>query len=84
MAAEDDAERVADRVGKDSEAGLTLTGCTGGTKGEQFLLGLFGISHANVEMHLTVELRQRARVGTVDHCFLEAPDHTESMSARRG
>ena len=49
---EDDAERVADRVGKDSEAGLTLTGCTGGTKGEQFLLGLIGISHANVEMQL--------------------------------
>ena len=34
--------------------------------------------------HLTVELRQSARVGTVDHCFLEAPDHTGSMSARRG
>jgi hypothetical protein len=130
VAAEDDAERVADRVSKDSKAGLTFTGCTDGTKGEQFLLGLIGISHANVEMqllgigrirparrnpfgdplerqlaeawrcadnhpavdvlidphpqHLTVELRQSARVGTVDHCFFEAPDHTESMSARRG
>ena len=130
VAAEDDAERVADRVGKDSEAGLTFTSDTSGTEGEQFLLGLFGISHANVEMqllgigrirparrdpssdplerqlaearccaddhpavdvlidphpqHLTVELRQRARVGTVDHCFFEAPDHIESMSARRG
>ena len=52
VAAEDDAERVADRVGKDSEAGLTFTSDTSGTEGEQFLLALFGISHANVEMQL--------------------------------
>jgi hypothetical protein len=52
MAAEDDAERVADRVSKDSKGGLTFTRCTGGTKGEQFLLGLIGISHANVEVQL--------------------------------
>ena len=43
MAAEDDAERVADRVGKDSEAGLTFTMDTSGAEGEQFLLGLLGL-----------------------------------------
>ena len=52
VAAEDDAERVADRVGKDSEAGLTFTSDTSGAEGEQFPLGLIGISHANVEMQL--------------------------------
>src|SRR6266852_7771358 len=31
--------------------------------------------------HLTVELRESTRIGAVDHCFFEASDHTESMSA---
>ena len=31
--------------------------------------------------HLTVELCESARIGAVDHCFFEASDHIESMSA---
>jgi len=52
VAAEDNAEWVADRVGKDPEAGLPFTGDTSGAKGEQVPLGLVGIGHANVEMQL--------------------------------
>jgi hypothetical protein len=127
VATEDDAERVAGGVSEDPEARLTFTWDTGGTQGEQFLLGLAGITDANVEVqllgicrvrparrnpfgsplkgqlpetglqaddhpaidifidphpqHLAVELRERARVGAVDHRLFEASDHTESMSA---
>jgi hypothetical protein len=31
--------------------------------------------------HQAVELRESTRVGAVDYCFLEASDHTESISA---
>ena len=127
VAAEDDTERVTDGVREDTEACLTFTGDAGGAEGEQFLLGLVGITHADVEMQLlgigrvrparrnpyggplkgqlplswlqaddhpaidifvdshpqypAVELRESARVGTVDHCLFEASDHTESMAA---
>jgi hypothetical protein len=31
--------------------------------------------------HLTVEIRESARVRTVDHSFLEAPDHTRQHAS---
>jgi hypothetical protein len=52
VAAKDDAERVTDGVGEDPEARLAFPWDTGGTQEEQFLLGLAGITHANVEVHL--------------------------------
>lgn len=52
MATEDDAEWVSDRVSEDPEACLVLTRCTSSTKGQEFLLGLIRVVHANVEMHL--------------------------------
>ena len=52
MAAEDDAERVTDRVGEDPEARLAFPWDAGGAQEEQFLLGLVGITHANVEVQL--------------------------------
>ncbi len=42
----------ADGVSKDPGAGLPFTGDTSGIKVEESLLGLVGIGHANVEMHL--------------------------------
>jgi hypothetical protein len=52
VATEDDAERVTDGVGEDPEACLAFTRDTGGTQAEQFLLGLVGITHANIEVQL--------------------------------
>jgi len=51
-AAEDDAEGVADGVGEDPETRFAFTWDTGGTPCEQFPLGLVGIAHANVQVHL--------------------------------
>jgi hypothetical protein len=52
VAAEDDAEGVTGGVGEDPEARLTFTWLPVGTQREQLLLGLAGISYADVEMHL--------------------------------
>ena len=43
---------MTDGVSEDPEARLTFTWDTSGTQGEQFLLGLVGIAHANVEVQL--------------------------------
>lgn len=43
---------MTDRIGEDPEARLTLTSDTSGAQGQQFLLCLLGIAHANVEMQL--------------------------------
>lgn len=50
--AEDDAERMTDRIGENPEARLTLTSDASGAQGQQFLLCLAGIAHANIEMQL--------------------------------
>jgi hypothetical protein len=52
VAAEDDAERMTDGIGEDPAARLVLTSDPGGTQGEQFLLCVAGIAHANIEMRL--------------------------------
>ncbi len=52
MTAEDDAERVTGGVSEDPKARLTFTWDTSGAQGEQFLLGLIGITHADVEVQL--------------------------------
>ena len=52
MVTENDAERVADGIGEDPEAGLPLATDSGRTQGQQFTLGLVGIAHPNVEMQL--------------------------------
>jgi hypothetical protein len=50
--AEDDAERVTGGVSEDPEARLSLTWNASGAQGEQFLLGLVGVSDADVEVQL--------------------------------
>jgi len=52
MATEDDAEWMTGGVSEDPKACLALTWDTSGTQGDQFLLGLVGITHANVEVQL--------------------------------
>jgi len=50
--AEDDAERMTDRIGKDPEARLTPTSDTSSSQSQQFLLCPVGIAHPNIEMQL--------------------------------
>jgi len=50
--AENNAERVAGGVGESPEARLAFTGDTGRAQSEQFLFGLAGVDHADVQMHL--------------------------------
>jgi hypothetical protein len=52
VVAEHNAERVARGVGENPEARLTFTGETGRAQSEQFLFGLAGVAHADVQMHL--------------------------------
>jgi hypothetical protein len=52
VVAENDAERVASGVGENPEARLAFTGDTGHAQSEQFLFGLAGVAHADVQMHL--------------------------------
>ena len=52
MVAENNAERVASGVGENPEARLAFTGDTGHAQSEQFLFGLAGVAHADVQMHL--------------------------------
>src|SRR6266516_5824884 len=49
---EDYAEWVTGGVSENTKAGLTFTSDTSGAQGEQFLLGLVGIAHADVEVQL--------------------------------
>ena len=50
--AENDAEGVADGVIENTEARFAFTVDTGGAQSEQFPLGLVGIAHADVQVHL--------------------------------
>jgi len=50
--AENDAERVADGVGENPETRLAFTGDTGSAQSEQFLFGLVGVAHADVQVYL--------------------------------
>jgi hypothetical protein len=128
--AENDAEGMAHRIGENPEARFAFTWDAGGTQQEQFLFGLVGVAHADVQVHLlwvgrirpprrnpvrsalesqlaqarpgtddhpavdvfidphsqhlAVELGQSPWIGAVDHCLLEASDHTGIISALDG
>jgi hypothetical protein len=66
---------MAGRVGKDPEARLALTRDADGTEGDQVALGLIGIIHTGVQVHLlgVVGVRPARRdpgkshAGTPDH-----------------
>jgi hypothetical protein len=49
---ENDAEGVAHGVGENPETRFAFTRDTSGTQSEQFLFGLVGIAHADVQVHL--------------------------------
>lgn len=49
---ENDAERVADGIDEDPESRFACARDTGSAQSEQFLFGLVGVAHPDVQMHL--------------------------------